>query len=153
MSESEETWSISGVFVLADGSGGDGDGRVAIPHLSLHILSTGIEVAREDGTVTWRGGWEDLEELTMAEHSVLPDGREGLVLLLVERGGRRHRFVLPTAEPLLLASKVRQLALDHGLRTSEPRSPALRTLTVAVVLATVATLTVLLLSAAHVIRF
>jgi hypothetical protein len=148
--ESEEIWSISDVFLLAEG---DGSGRVAVPNLKLTIRGEGLELAKTDGEATWRSRWSNLDELSMAEHSVLPDGREGLVMLVVERGGRHHRFILPTDEPLALASRVRQLAHDHRIRTSEPRSPALRSLTVGVVLATMATLAALLLSAAHVIHF
>jgi hypothetical protein len=151
--EPEGTWTIAGVYLLAEGRAGDGDGRVAVPDLQLSVSAAGIDVAREAGEVAWRGGWADLEELSMAEHSMLPDGREGLVVLVVERGGRRHRFVLPTQHPLLLASQIRVLAYEHGLRTGEPRSPVLRTLTAAVIIASAAALTVLLLSAAHVIRF
>ena len=147
--KSGETWSIPGVFLLTDGS----DRLVAIPDLRLDFGATGIELVKADDELAWQCSWPELGELSTAERSVLPDGREGIVVLLVEQVGRRHRFVLPTDEPKVAETRVRELATAHRVRTSEPPAAVSRTLTVAVIVATVATLTVLLLSAAHVLHF
>jgi hypothetical protein len=148
MGKSEEAWSIPDVFLLTEG----GDGRVAISDLQLTFVATGVELAKADGELVWRCEWGNLDELSASERSVLPDGREGMVVQIVEHGGRRHRFVLPTSDPATLESSVRQQARAHRIHTSEPPRAVMRTLTVAVILAGLATLTVLLLSAAHVIH-
>jgi hypothetical protein len=141
-------WRIADVFLLTDGT----DGRVAIPHLQLSFDTAGAELAKVDGQLAWQCAWGDLAQLWTGERSAHPDGGEGIVVVMVEKGGRRHRFVLPTEEPEAAESKITELARAHGLPTRDA-PPVSRTLTVAVVLAAAATLTVLLLSATHVIHF
>jgi hypothetical protein len=85
---------------------------------------------------------------------VLPDGRSGVVIAVVERDGhRRHRFVLAADDADVTEGWIRDRAGSHGLRTTSPRAAVSRLLLVAIGLAFGATLTVLLLSAAHVIHF
>jgi hypothetical protein len=142
-------WTISDVFLITEG----GQGRVAVPHLQLTCSSDGIEVTKEDGGLAWRCAWNGLDVLTTAERSLLPDGSDGVLLAVVERGGRQHRFVLPDPEPGVVATEVRRWARAHRLQTFEPPAAVSRTLTVSVVVAAVATLTVLLLSADHLLHF
>jgi hypothetical protein len=144
-----EAWSIRDVFLLTESR----EGRVAIPHLQLSFLTTGIELAKSSGDVAWHGAWSTLDELSTAERSVLPDGRAGVVIVLVERGGRQHRFVLPADEPDAIEARVREEARRHRLRTHAPPTAVSPKLTVAVAVTTLVTLTVLLLSAAHVLHF
>ena len=147
--ESDEAWSVSGVFLLTEGN----DGRVAIPDLQLSLADAGITLAKASGEVAWHCGWPALDELSPAERSVLPDGRSGLVVIFIEHNGRRHRFVVPSESTDQMEESVRAQARRHGVHTQEPPSAVSRPLTVAVVVATVVTVTLLLLSAAHVLHF
>jgi len=77
-----------------------------------------------------------------------------VVVVVVERGrGGRHRFVLATDDPVGMEAAVRTRAAAHGLRTRSARPAVSRLLMVGVVVAALATIAALLLSAAHVIHF
>jgi hypothetical protein len=147
--DSEEAWSIPDVYLLTKGS----DGTVAIPHLSLTFRSAGVELAKSDGEVVWRCTWTKMDELSTAERSTLPDGRNGIVVVVVERGVRRHRFVLPTEDPAGIEATVRTRAISHRIRTAGSPAPVSFRLTMAVMASAIITLTALLLSAAHVLHF
>jgi hypothetical protein len=141
---------VPGVYLLTEGP----DGRVAVPDLALSFLSDGIALDKADGEPVWRAPWSELDEMSTVERSELPDGGDGVVITVVEREGRRrHSFVLPADDPISTESSVWALARAHRLRTNRPRRPVSRFLTASVVVAAAATLTVLLLSAAHVIHF
>ena len=146
----EETWTIREVYLLT----GDTEGQVAVPQLALTLWSGGIELDKPDGEIVWSRPWTELREMSLVERSVLPDGNDGVVVDVVEkgRGGRRHRFVLPARDPGWLEEQLRGRALAHGLHTASARTPVSRVLTAVIVLAALATLTLLLLSAAHVVR-
>lgn len=138
------------VYLLTAGP----EGEQAVPHLTLAFLDSGLTLEKADGTPVWDTGWAELEEISPVERSVLPDGRAGVVIAVVERGRRdRHRFVLPTDDPLGTEAAVRARAAAEGLRTRSARPAVSRLLMVGIVVAALATVTVLLLSAAHVIRF
>jgi hypothetical protein len=146
----EEAWSVPDVYLLTDGS----DGEVAVPHLTLSFLDSGLALDKADGEPVWDSDWAGLEELSAVERSVLPDGRDGVVIAVVERAGRqRHRFVLATDDAVATESAVRDRAAAHGLRTRSARRAVSRLQSVGLVLALVVTLAALLLSAAHVIHF
>lgn len=147
----EEAWTVRGVYLLT----ADADGEVAVPHLALTLLPEGVELDKPDGEVVWSCPWPELHEMSPVERSVLPDGSDGVVVQVIEKGrrGRRHRFVLPTDDAVSLEELLRSRARAHGLHTGSPHMPVSRLLTAVIALATVATLTVLLLSAAHVFRF
>ncbi len=137
------------VFLLTEGAGG----RVAVPHLTLTFFSSGVALDKTDGESVWFSNWTELREMSPVERSVLPDGREGVVILLTERSRRgQHRFVLPTRDAGSTEASIRDRATAHGLRVRRQRPPVSRALTVSIVLAAAGTLTVLLLSAAHVFR-
>jgi hypothetical protein len=88
------------------------------------------------------------------ERSVLPDGKDGVVMVVVERDRRkRHRFVLATDDADATEDLIRGRAGTHGLRTRWPRPAVSRLLTLAIIAAFAVTLTLLLLSAVHVIHF
>ena len=79
---------------------------------------------------------------------------------MVERGRRRrHRFALATDDAVATEAAIVGHAAAHWLRTktsasaSMSKAPVSRALTVLIVLGALATMTVLLLSATHVIRF
>lgn len=130
------------------------DGTVAVPNLALTFSVEGIELDKADGGVVWDCGWDELEEMSPLERSVLPDGRDGVAVVIVERDGRRgHRFVLAADDADLTEGWIRERAEAHGLRSATPQAPVSRLLLVTIGLALGATLTVLLLSAAHVIHF
>ena len=139
------------VYLLTEGA----EGRVAVPHLTLTFDPAGLALDKTDGEPVWFCGWDQLREMAPVERSVLPDGREGVVVLVVEHGGRRrrHRFVLATDDPASTEASVRDRARSHGLRTSPERPAVSRALNVSIVIAAAATVAVLLLSAVHLIHF
>jgi hypothetical protein len=146
----QDAWTVTDVYLLTESA----DGTVAVPDLALRFSAEGIELDKADGSVAWDCRWDELEEMSPVERSLLPDGRDGVAIVVVERNGRRgHRFVLVTDEPDLTEGWIRERADAHGLRTSTPQARVSRLLLVAIGLALGATLTVLLLSAAHVIHF
>ena len=148
----DDTWIVSGVYLLTEGP----DGSVAVPDLEMTFLGDGVAVDKSDGEAVWNAAWSDLAEMSTIERAELPDGHGGVVIVIVERGGRRrlrHRFVLPADDPASTEFSVQGQARAHGLRTNAPWRPVSRALTTVVVLAAAATLTVLLLSAVHVIHF
>jgi hypothetical protein len=146
----EEVWSVPDVYLLTEGR----EGEVAVPHLTLTFLDSGLALDKADGEPVWDSDWSELSELSPVERSVLPDGRAGVVIAVVERNGRqRHRFVLATDDAVATETALRHRAAAHGLRTRSGRPAVSRLLTVGIVLALLATMTVLLLSAVHVIRF
>jgi hypothetical protein len=147
----EEAWTVRDVYLLTTGV----DGQVAVPQLALTLLPEGIELDKPDGEIVWSCTWPELHEMSPVERSVLPDGSDGVVVEVVEKGrrGRRHRFVFPTDDPVSVEEFFRRRARAHGLHTASPHAPASRLLTAVIALAAVATLTLLLLSAAHVLHF
>jgi hypothetical protein len=150
MEDEDEAWTVPDVYLLTAGS----DGPVAVPHLRLTFREGGLELDKADGDMVWECDWSDLVEMAPIERSVLPDGKDGVVIVVVERDHRRHhRFVLATDDAEATEEFIRGRAGSHGLRTRWPRPAVSRVLTVAIVAALAVTLTLLLLSAVHVIRF
>jgi hypothetical protein len=146
----EQEWSVPDVYLLAEGPGGE----MAVPHLTLTFLDSGLALEKANGEPVWDGAWVELEEMAPVARSVLPDGRDGVVIVVVERDhGRRHHFVLTTDDLVATEIEVRGRAAAHGLRTAVAPPAVSRALTVVVVVTALATLAVLLLSAAHVIHF
>lgn len=145
----EETWTLPDVYLLTAGT----EGPVAVPHLRLTFRVSGLELDKADGELVWDCDWSELVEMAPVERSVLPDGKDGVVMVVVERGRRRHRFVLATDDAEATEDFIRGRAGAHGLRTRWPRPAVSRPLTLAIVAAFAVTLTLLLLSAAHVIHF
>jgi hypothetical protein len=85
---------------------------------------------------------------------VLPDGRDGVVIIVVERGRQHsHRFVLGTDDAAVTEAALRDRAAAQGLRSRSPRRPVSRPLMALVVVAALAAVAALLLSATHVIHF
>jgi hypothetical protein len=147
----EEAWSVPDVYLLTQGR----EGEVAVPHLTLTFLDSGLALQKADGEPVWDSAWAELEELSALERSVLPDGRAGVVITVVERGRRgRHRFVVATDDAAAVTeAALRARAAAHGLRTRSVRPAVSRLLMAGVVLAALAAMTALLLSATHVIHF
>jgi len=140
---------VPDVYLLTTGP----EGELAVPHLTLAFLDSGLVLDNADGERVWECAWAALEEMSPVERSVLPDGRSGLVVVVVERGLQgRHRFMLTIDDALEVETAVRARAAAHGLRSSA-RPAVSRLLMVGIVLAALATITALLLSAAHVIHF
>ena len=130
------------------------EGELAIPHLTLTFRDSGLALDKADGKPVWDCSWAELEEISPVDRSVLPDGRAGVVIVVVERGRRdRHRFVLATDDPVSTEAEVRARAAAQGLRTKSARPAVSRLLMAGVAVAALATLTALLLAAAHVIHF
>jgi hypothetical protein len=146
----EEAWSVPDVYLLTEGA----DGELAVPHLALTFLDSGLALGKADGEPVWDSPWGELEEMSPVERSVLPDGRDGVVMVVIERGRRRrHLFVLATDDAASTEDAIRRRAAAHGLRTRSSRPAVSRPLTVVVVMAALTTLAALLLSAAHVLHF
>ena len=153
----EEDWTVRDVYLLTqgDGEGDQGPGPVAVPHLELTFMHDGLEVHKPDGEAVWNSPWTGLEEMSPVERSLLPDGSEGVVMLVVERDRRRrHRFVLGTGTTDAAATEatIRDIALAHGLETSRPRRAVLRSLNVVIVLLAAAVMAALLLQASHLVH-
>jgi hypothetical protein len=150
MEAEDQAWTVPDVYLLTAGS----DGPVAVPHLRLTFREGGLELDKADGEMVWECDWSDLVEMAPIERSVLPDGKAGVVIVVVERDRRRrHRFVLATDDADATEEFIRGRAGSHGLRTRWPRPAVSRLLTAAIVAAFAVTLALLLLSAVHVIRF
>ena len=146
----DEAWTVPDVYLLTAGS----EGPVAVPHLQLTFRESGLELDKADGELVWDCDWSDLVEMAPIERSVLSDGKEGVVMVVVERDRRRrHRFVLATDDADATEDLIRGRAGTHGLRTRWPRPAVSRLLTLAIIAAFAVTLTLLLLSAVHVIHF
>jgi hypothetical protein len=146
----EEAWSVPDVYLLTEGR----EGEVAVPELRLTFLDSGLALDKADGEPVWDSAWGGLVEMSPVERSVLPDGRDGVVIVVVEQGRkRRHRFVLATDDAPATEAAVRERATAHGLRTRSPRRAVSRLLLATVVVAALAAMAALLLSAAHVIHF
>ncbi len=73
------------VYLLTEGS----EGTVAVPDLTLTFLDSGVALDKADGDHVWSSPWDQLEEMSPVERSELPDGRSGVVIVVVERAGRR----------------------------------------------------------------
>ena len=120
--------------------------------LTLTFLDSGLALDKADGESVWESDWGGLEEMSPVERSVLPDGREGVVIV-VEQGRRHnHRFVLGTDDTASTEAAVREPAAAHGLRSRSPRPAVSRLLTAVLVVAALAALAALLLAATHVIH-
>jgi hypothetical protein len=146
----QDAWTVTNVYLLTEGA----DGPIAVPNLSLRFSVKGIVVDKADGGTVWDCRWDELDEMSPVERSVLPDGRDGVALVVVERGGRRgHRFVVGADDADLTEAWIRERAEAHGLHSARPQAHVSRLLLVTIGLALGAALTVLLLSAAHVIHF
>ncbi len=126
---------------------------MAVPHLTLTFLDSGLALKKADGEPVWNSDWGELEEMSPVERSVLPDGRDGVVVIVVERGRRpSYRFVLGTDDASSTEAAIRDRAATHGLRCRSPKRAVSRPLTAVVVVAALAAMTGLLLSAVHVIH-
>jgi hypothetical protein len=145
----EEAWSVQDVYLLTDGP----EGAVAVPHLRLTLHDTGVSVERADGEPVWSSAWSEVEEMSPVERSELPGGRQGVVVVVLERGTKLHRFVLPSDDPAATEATLRRRASAHGVQTNRAKPAVSKTLTALVVVAAAAAMTLLLLSAAHVIHF
>lgn len=128
---------------------GGREGEVAVPHLTLRFFDSGLILEKADGEQVWESDWAGLTGLSPVERSVLADGRGGVVIAVVEREGRH---MLATDDAVEMEAAVRDRAAALGLRTRSQRPAASRLLTAGVVVATLGTLTVLLLAAAHAIH-
>ena len=147
----DDTWTVPEVYLLTERP--DGAGTVAVPHLTLSFFRDGIEVDKADGEEVWSRAWADIAEMAPTARSVLPGGGEGVVVTIVEREqGRRHRFVLGTGDPATTEVFIRDLGRAHGMTARVPGRALSRLLTAGLVLVFAAVMTVLILSAAHVVH-
>jgi hypothetical protein len=146
----EEAWTVRDVYLLTEGD----EGPIAVPHLELTFMHDGLELDKPNGEAVWNTAWSDLQEMSPVERSVLPDGSEGVVMLVVDRSRRRrHRLVLATSDAAATEAAIRGRARAHGVETKRSRRAVSRVLNVFLVLVAAAVMTALLLQAAHVIHF
>ena len=105
------------VYLLTEGD----EGPIAVPHLELTFMDKGLELDKPDGEAVWNTAWSDLEEMSPVERSVLPDGSEGVVMLVVERSGRRrHSLVLATSDAAATEAAIRGRAGPTAWRRTGP---------------------------------
>ena len=71
----EQAWTVPDVYLLTDGH----EGEVAVPHLTLTFVPTGIELDKPDGDAGAQLG--PAGGIVTGERSSLPDGRNGVVIL------------------------------------------------------------------------
>jgi hypothetical protein len=144
----EETWTVRDVYLLTEGA----EGSIAVPNLELSFLAEGLLLDKADGEAVWDSAWSDLEEMSPVKRSVLPDGREGVVMLVIERDcHRRHHFVLATEDPETTEADIRGRARAHGLETKSP--PAIsRPLIASIIVTAAIVMTLLILQATHAIH-
>jgi hypothetical protein len=147
----EEAWTVPDVYLLTERD----QVPVAVPDLELTFGHDGLQLDKSDGETVWNSAWSDLQEMSPVERSVLADGSDGVVMLVVERGRRprRHRFVLGTSDVLATEASIRSTARAHGLETTRQRRAVLRSLNVVIVVAAAGVMAALLLQAAHVVHF
>jgi hypothetical protein len=146
----EEAWSLPDVYLVTEGLAGE----VAVPHLTLTFLELGLSLAMPDGEPVWEPSWDGLDEISVVERSILPDGGDGVLIVVVEKGRKlRHRFVVGTGDPASTEEAIRVRAAAHGLRTAAPHRAVSRWLIALVIVAAVGAMAALLLSAAHVFQF
>ena len=92
------------VYLLTEGD----EGPIAVPHLELTFMHDGLELDKPNGEAVWNTAWSDLQEMSPVERSVLPDGSEGVVILVVDRSRRRrHRLVLATSDAAATEAAIR----------------------------------------------
>jgi len=140
---------VPDVYLLTEGH----DGVVALPRLTLTFLDSGVVLDKADGESVWESDWAGLDEMSPVERSVLPDGRQGVVIVVVEQGRRHnHRFVLGTDDAASTEAAVRERAAAHGLRSRSPRRAVSGLLMAVLVVAALAAMAALLLAATHVIH-
>ena len=139
------------VYLLTEGA----EGRVAVPHLTLTFFDAGLALDKADGEPVWDSTWDQLEEMSPVERSVLPDGRDGVVIVVVERR---------PAAPAPLRARDGRPDVDGGVDPGPRRRP--RTADepgqtavshgadrCRIAVAAAGTVALLLLSAVHVIHF
>jgi hypothetical protein len=119
--------------------------------LSLSFLDRGVELEGPSGRTVWACEWSDMAEISSTGSAVLPDGGSAVQVLALERNGGEWHFVVPTDDPEATASSIRHRARYHGLRSAAQPPAVRRVVMVAVALLVATTVTVLLLSAAHVL--
>ncbi len=139
---------FSGVYLLASLA----DGLGAVPNLVLELGEGGVTLSKEDDVTIWTTPWEDVAEIATPERSDLPDGSKGLVCVVTTRQRRSHRFVIASGDPSALEAALFSFAIEHGVRTDVPERSVPAIIAGAVLLATTAVVTLLLLMAGHVIH-
>ena len=147
----EEAWTVPDVYLLTEGA----QGPVAVPHLTLTFREGGLELDKADGESVWDCDWSDLRG-DGADRTVGPPRRQG------GRRDRRHRTRPAPAPPFRPGDRRRRKRPrsrsedGRGPRAAHPVAPS-RGLTTADGRhrrrVQRVTLTLLLLSAVHVIRF
>ena len=139
---------FSGAYLLTVGP----DGPVAVPGLQMTFDRAGVTLAKKDGAAVWSAAWPEIGELSTPERSKLPDGSDGVVVVVTTRLGQSHRFVVPAEDAAALESALNSLAHHHDVAPSAAVKTQSWPLVIGAVLMAGAAVTVLLLAAGHVIR-
>ena len=146
----EEAWSVPDVYLLAEGR----EGAVAVPNLSLTFGDLGLALDKADGEPVWSSNWVDLQELSASsDPSSRMAGTASSSSWSSVETSRRHRFVLASNDIVTTEAAIRGCAGGARRADGSGRRAVSPLLTVSVAAAALATLAVLLLSAAHVITF
>jgi hypothetical protein len=133
----DEAWSVPDVSLLTEGR----QGEAAVPNLTLTFQDTGLALDKADGEPVWGSARGGLEEMSPVERAVLPHGRVGVVVVVVEQGRHhRHRVVLGTDDAAATEAAIRDRAAAHGLRCKAPRRAVSRPLMAVVAVAALAAL-------------
>jgi hypothetical protein len=139
---------FSGVYLLSSLSDGPG----AIANLQLELGEGAITLTKEDGVTIWTTPWEEVTEIATPDRADLPDGSKGVVWVVTTRQRRSHRFVIASDDPSALEAALSSSGIEHGVRSDVPDRSVPAIVAVAVLVATAAVVTLLLLMAGHVIH-
>jgi len=139
---------FGGTYLLTSGP----QGPTAVPDLVLELDDSGVALSKADATAVWRADWDGIAGLATPERSRVPDGGHGVVVVITERSGRSHRFVVPARRPARVESALDTLARGHDASPERPERSLPVLVVVAVVVLLAAALALLLLAAGHIIH-
>ncbi|MHB8264170.1 MAG: hypothetical protein ACYDGY_10595 [Acidimicrobiales bacterium] len=71
---------------------------IAVPNLSISLSTSGITVAKPDGTPAAMLDWQAVSNVSGVERVQAPDGRPA-VLLEATASSKAHHFIVPTQDP------------------------------------------------------
>jgi len=139
---------LSDVYLLTEGP----DGPAAVPGLRLGLDDQKVTLAKGDGTVVWSTPWENVAELATPERSKLPDGEDGVVLVVTPHQERAHRFVVPSESPPSLEATLESVARRHGVAADPPERTLPAYIVAGAVVVVAGTVAILLLAAGHIVH-
>jgi hypothetical protein len=128
------------------------DGPITVPELNLCFDDEGIEITNCAGERIWVASWNDVTEITTPIRSKTPDLRRGVVVLVGIRDVDEHRLTIPASRPQSVEKTLGKIARARAVAPDRPERPALKVVSVVVVALSAAGVTLLLLTAGHILH-